>query len=185
MRYKTKDIGDEGLDVRVPVTAAWLGAEVPDLDLAPGPDGVTLTGRLERTGEDSFLLRGDLRGALQTPCARCLEGALVPLEIPVTVSYVETDEAPGKGKPGAAADEDEAEGDDDGDILTFSGGVIDLGGELRDEILLALPIGPLCRLDCAGICSVCGGNRNANPCDCEERQRQESSKFSALKDIKV
>jgi len=32
MRYKTKDIGDEGLDIHVAVTEAWLKAECPDVD---------------------------------------------------------------------------------------------------------------------------------------------------------
>ena len=173
MRYKTKDISDAGLDVQVPVTAAWLATECAGTELEPGPQGVALTGRLERSGED-YLLRGDLRGTVVTPCSRCLEPASVDLSVPVVVSYVETDEDA----------EDEAD-DDDGDVRTFSGGEIDLSPELRDEILLALPIGPLCRPDCAGICSVCGGNRNVTPCDCEQKQRTASSKLSALKDLKI
>ena len=184
MRYKTKDIGEEGLEVRVPVTDAWLSTELPDLELTPAPKGLTFSGRLEPSGEDSYLLRGDLRGALETVCGRCLEPAQIPLDLPVVVSYVEKDEGPARA---AAADEDEGgEGSDDGgDVFTFSGGVIDLGGEIRDEILLALPISPLCRPDCAGICPVCGGNRNVQACDCEERQRLANSKLSGLKDIKL
>jgi len=107
-------------------------------------------------------------------CGRCLEAATVHLDSPVAVSYVEEDEA--------KTDDSE---EDDGDILSFSGGVIDLGPEIHDEILLAVPIGPLCRPDCAGICPVCGGNRNLKPCDCEEQQRVANSKLSALKNIKV
>jgi uncharacterized protein len=174
MRYKIKDIGDAGLEVQVPITAAWLSTECPGVEVEPGPGGVALRGRVERSGE-SYLLRGQLRGALVTPCSRCLEPAAVELDVPVVVSYEEIDE-----------DDDEAAADDeDGDVRTFTGGEIDLGPELRDEILLAMPIGPLCRPDCAGICSVCGGNRNANPCDCEAKQRMASSKLSALKDLKI
>lgn len=175
MRYKTKDIGDAGLEVQLPITAAWLGTECPGIDVEPGPAGVKLAGRIERSGED-YLLRGDLRGDLVTPCGRCLEPAAVPLDVPVIVQYVESDED---------EDEDDGEDDADGDVRHFSGGEIDLSAELRDEILLALPIGPLCRPDCAGICSVCGGNRNAAPCDCEERQRIAGTKLSALKDLKI
>jgi uncharacterized protein len=178
MRYKTKDIGDAGLEVRVPVTAEWLATECPGLDAKPGDAGVTLTGRLEPTG-DSYLLRGDIKGSLLLPCARCLEPALLALDLPVAVSYVETDD------PHADDDEDAVSEEDGGDVMPFSGGEIDLGPELRDEILLAVPIGVVCREDCAGICSVCGGNRNANPCDCEEQQRIATSKLSALKDLKV
>jgi uncharacterized protein len=173
MRYKTKDIGEAGLEIQLPVTAAWLATEIPDLDFRPGDAGIKLTGRIDKSG-DSYLLRGDLRGSLLSPCARCLEPALVPLDVPIAVSYVEKEE-------GVEADAEE----DDGDILTFTGGEIDLSSEIHDEILLAVPIGPLCRPDCAGICSVCGGNRNASPCDCEEQQRRATSKLSALKDLKV
>jgi uncharacterized protein len=174
MRYRTKDIGDSGLEVRVPITAAWLGTECPGLDIEPGPAGVALSGRIDPSG-DSYLLRGDLRGALVTPCGRCLEPATIELNVPLVVSYVEKDED----------EEDEEADDEDGDVRSFSGGEIDLGPEIRDEIFLAMPIGPLCRPDCAGICSVCGGNRNVTPCDCEEKQRIASNKLSALKDLKI
>jgi uncharacterized protein len=46
-------------------------------------------------------------------------------------------------------------------------------------------MGPLCRPDCKGICSVCGGNRNIVACDCEEQQRLATSKLSALKNLKI
>lgn len=175
MKFKVKDIGDEGLEVRVPVTAAWLAAECPDLDARPADDGLTLAGRLEKSGDD-FLLRGHLRGGLLTTCGRCLEPARVDVDTEVVVNYVEAED-----------DDEDPFGDDDdgGDILTYHDGIIDLGGEIRDEVLLAIPIGPVCRPDCAGICPVCGGNRNTVPCDCVERQRQAQSKLSALKDFKV
>ena len=174
MRYRIKDIGDAGLEVQAPVTAAWLATSCPGVDVVPAPEGLALTGRIDRSGE-SYLLRGDLRGKLVTPCGRCLEPAVVELDIPVIVSYEERDED-------ADGEDDD---DEDGDVRAFSGGEIDLAPELRDEILLALPIGPLCRQDCAGICSVCGGNRNVTPCDCEAKQRMANSKLSALKDLKV
>ena len=174
MRYRIKDIGDAGLELQVPVTAAWLATECPGVDIVPGPEGTTLSGRIDRSGE-SYLLRGDLRGQLVTPCGRCLEPATVDLDVPVIVSYEETDED----------EEADAEEEADGEVRAFSGGEIDLAPVLRDEILLAMPIGPLCNPDCAGICSVCGGNRNVKPCDCEAKQRMASSKLSALKDLKV
>ena len=42
MRYKTKDIGEEGVDIRVAVTEAWLKAECPELDMRPSDGGITL-----------------------------------------------------------------------------------------------------------------------------------------------
>ena len=69
--------------------------------------------------------------------------------------------------------------------MFFEGGELDLGAELRDEILLAMPISPLCREGCKGLCPVCGGNRNNLACDCEEKQRQATSKLAALGKLKL
>src|SRR4051812_37632789 len=173
MRYRIKDIGEAGLEIQVPITAPWLVTQCPGIEVEPGPTGVALTGRIDRSGE-SYLLRGQLRGALTTACSRCLEPATVELDVPLVVSYEERDE-----------DDEAVTDDEDGDVRSFTGGEIDLAPELRDEILLAMPISPLCRPDCAGICSVCGGNRNANPCECEAKQRIANSKLSALKDLKI
>ena len=85
MRYKTKDIGEGGIDLRVAVTAAWLAAECPDASLGLTKAGMCLEGRLEPAGE-GYLLRGTLRGELLVPCARCLEPAPVAVESPVAVT---------------------------------------------------------------------------------------------------
>lgn len=167
--------------VSVPVTEAFLASECPDLDARPGPQGVRLVGYLARAGDDDYLLQGTLRGELGTTCARCLEPAVVALDVAIAVSFVESE---GDGSK-AADDDDEDDKDAGGDVMTFSGGIIDLTAELRDEILLAVPFGPLCREDCAGICPVCGGNRNTNPCDCALAQRRAGSKLADLAKIKL
>jgi len=62
------------------------------------------------------------------------------------------------------ADADKSE---DPDVVLFAGGEIDLSNEVRDEIVLAVPINPLCAEGCRGLCSICGGNRNVSACTCE------------------
>jgi uncharacterized protein len=172
MRYKIKDIGEGGIDLCVAVTEAWLTAECPDASFGLSEVGVRLEGRLESAG-DGYLLRGTLSGALTVPCARCLEPAPVTIESPMTVSFVERDE-PVEGE----------EADDEGEVVSFQHGVIDLGLPIRDEILLAVPMTAVCRPDCVGICSVCGRNRNLTPCDCE-KQALAASKLGALAKIKL
>lgn len=172
MRYKTKDIGEGGIDLRVVVTAAWLAAECPDASLGLTKAGMCLEGRLEPAGE-GYLLRGTLRGELLVPCARCLEPAPVAVESPVAVTFVEA-----SGDAGATAQETQD------DVVSFEHGTIDLGRPIRDEILLAVPMGPVCRPDCAGICPACGRNRNLTPCDCDARAL-ETSKFGVLAKIKL
>jgi uncharacterized protein len=45
--------------------------------------------------------------------------------------------------------------------------VIDLADVIREQLYLALPMKPLCREDCLGLCPVCGQNRNTTPCTCK------------------
>jgi uncharacterized protein len=177
MKFKVKDIGEAGVDVDLAITPAWLAQHCADLDLRPdveGPSkGLAFHGRIEPTADD-YLLRGKLSGGLLVPCARCLETAHLALAVDVSVVYVEDE----------AADKDEDDSLAAPDVLTFEDGTIDLSSELRDELLLAVPVSVLCQEDCAGLCPVCGGNRNATACDCVDKQRQNQSKFAVLAKLK-
>jgi len=181
MRFKINQIGDDGLAVDAPVTGDWLHAACPDLDAHPGPGGVAVRGRLLKSGDD-YLLRGQVRGSLEMPCARCLEPARVDVDAPLVVTFVPRS---GTGPMQTQTDDDAAEPGDDPDVVEFAGNEIDLSDEVRDEILLAIPVSPVCAPTCCGLCPVCGGNRNLVPCDCAERQRQGESKFAALGRLKV
>ncbi|HEY54357.1 MAG TPA: DUF177 domain-containing protein [Caldilineae bacterium] len=46
--------------------------------------------------------------------------------------------------------------------------ILDLTELVRQAIIIALPITPLCREDCAGLCLICGANLNTEQCDCQE-----------------
>ena len=152
MRFKINEIGDGGLPVNVSVTTEWLASTCPDLHAHPGADGLTFRGNVTPTGDD-YLLRGELVGDLETSCARCLEPALVHIDVPMTMTFV------------AAGDEDvDPDEDSDPDVVTFTGGELDLSIELRDALVLAVPFNPLCDEACRGLCPICGGNRNLVPC---------------------
>jgi uncharacterized protein len=169
MRFKINEIGAGGLPIKVVVTADWVAAACPDLEARPGSSGLALRGRLEKTGDD-YLLRADLRGEMDTTCARCLEPARLTLDLPLAVTFV----------PGDADDAD----DEDPDVVMFQGGEIDVGDEVRDEILLAIPINPLCRETCLGLCLACGGNRNAVACGCRT-ETPPAGRLAALAKIKL
>jgi uncharacterized protein len=185
MQFKVKDIGEAGVDVDLKLPPAWLAehCQSADLELTADESGQPLAfkGRIERTGDD-YLLRGKLKGDLRVPCARCLEPASLLLDVDASVIYVERDADDADGPDGEAVDEDAL---DAPDVLGFQDGVIDLGPELRDEILLAVPVRVLCDEECLGLCAVCGGNRNTNPCDCAERERQSQGKFAGLSKLKI
>ena len=61
----------------------------------------------------------------------------------------------------------------DPDAFPIEGDQLDLAPMTRELVLLALPDAPLCRDDCAGICAVCGNDRNVEPCDCDNTVRDE------------
>lgn len=154
MRFKINEIGDGGLPVNVSVAAEWLASACSDIDARPVADGLAFRGQITPAGDD-YLLRGELVGDLETPCARCLEPALVHVDVPMTVTFV----------PAGTEDVEPDEGDDaDPDVITFKGGELDLSDELRDQLVLAIPFNPLCDEACRGLCPLCGGNRNVVPC---------------------
>jgi uncharacterized protein len=97
----------------------------------------------------------------------------VLIDAPIAVTFIERDE------PEESEDED-----DQDDVISFQHGVIDVGLSIRDEILINVPMSPICQPDCAGICPICGANRNATPCACE-KQPLETSKLGGLAKIKL
>src|SRR5918912_1593773 len=58
---------------------------------------------------------------------------------------------------------------------------LDLGEAIRQHVLMAAPLQPLCRPDCCGLCPECGHNRNEGPCACQPDL--ESSPFAALRQL--
>ena len=117
-----------------------------DLTLAPLSGVFTAT----RTSEGVYL-SGTLQSALITQCMRCLEDADVPLTLELDEMFYYP--------PHAAPEEGYVVGEN---------GYIDLAPLARELAFLALPIRPLCKADCQGLCMVCGANLNVGDCGCEE-----------------
>ena len=58
---------------------------------------------------------------------------------------------------------------------------INTEGPVHDEVVLALPLAPLCREECKGICATCGADLNTTPC--QGHEDDEPSPFAVLKDL--
>jgi len=63
------------------------------------------------------------------------------------------------------------------------GDVLDLSPLVRDAVLLELPLAPLCRPDCLGLCAVCGANRNEG--DCGHSETPPDPRWAALGELSV
>lgn len=113
---------------------------------------------------DGCFVRGRITGRVSLPCDRCAED--VPLDIDQRFETFET--APGQHDP----DEAEADGDVDDHVIRNgeSGVEINMAALLWEEFSLALPVHPLCRTNCAGLCPLCGQNLNEAACACTREQ---------------
>lgn len=69
------------------------------------------------------------------------------------------------------------------DAYPLSGVELDLEPMLRDALALALPLRPLCRADCPGLCAQCGRRLDGSACDCaQEDMDPRWAALSALRD---
>ncbi|MFB6980861.1 YceD family protein [Streptomyces scopuliridis] len=126
------------------------------------PEGapVELDLRLESVME-GVLVTGTARATAEGECVRCLEplGQEVAADFQEMFSYHDADDR-GRTRAEPAAD---AEYSEDDDRLFIEDGLFDLEPVLRDAVVLALPMQPVCRETCAGLCSTCGIRLDENP----------------------
>lgn len=124
------------------------------------PEGapVEIELRLESVME-GVLVTGTSRATAEGECVRCLE----PLRQEAVADFQEMfsyPDADDRGRPKAEPGDD---AEDDEDTLFLEDGLFDLEPVLRDAVVLALPMQPVCREDCAGLCSECGTGLNDDP----------------------
>ncbi len=116
-----------------------------DLRLADPIEGRVHLARTNR----GLLVIADLTTSLEAQCSRCLRDIEVPIEI-----SIEEEALPSIDLHTGAPIKPEA-GEDD--LLRLSDHhELDLEAPVREAIQLAEPIAPLCRVDCPGLCPVCG-----------------------------
>lgn len=143
--------------------------DVPVAALDVSPDDFTVEGlahfdgEVVRLGDEMYQLRGRLQARLSLPCSRCLEPYELPMDAQVDLKF-----APAPS-PGAQLDDEREISDEDPSLVTYDEPQIDLAQVIREQAYLALPMKPLCREDCQGLCPQCGINRNVATCTCEHQ----------------
>jgi uncharacterized protein len=129
---------EENLTVSAPES---LGVEM--VGVPKGAD-LELDLRFEAVME-GVLVTGTTRVPLVGECSRCLDPITLSFEVEFQELFVYPDTRSVRGEDAPGEDEPQLEGD-----------LIDLEPTLRDAVVLALPLSPLCRDDCPGLCSECG-----------------------------
>ena len=142
-----------------------LDIEVPEkvgVDLIHVPVGeiIEVDARLESVTE-GILLTADIFATVKGECTRCLDPIEMEIERKLQELYYYAQKVE-RSKRRKSSDEDELDVDEE---LMMDGDIMDLEGPIRDAIVLALPINPLCSDDCPGLCPECGGKWADLPAD--------------------
>lgn len=138
------DLDAAGKSFRFPVRAAWLRGVLEGTDAQAAATDGELDVRLSKSGTD-VVVRGALAAELTAPCARCLAPARLRIHEPISALVV----------PASALAAPDPSDDDapvgDADVITFDGETVVLDNLVRDELLLGIPMIPLCSEACPGI----------------------------------
>jgi uncharacterized protein len=125
--------------------------------------------------KSQFQLVGRVTTTLELPCSRCLEPFAWPVQADFNLRYQPHSTNTGEG-------EREIE-EDDLTTAFYENDEIDLGQLMREQFYLSLPMKPLCREDCLGLCPVCGTNLNRGNCHCE--RGWDDPRMAVLKTLKA
>ncbi len=152
--------------LRVPGSARHVDEQTDATDLGvpdpriTGPIGVDLDAV---SSIDGIVVSGDITIPWSTACRRCLADVTGTAVVDVAEVY-----------------QDDVSNEE---AFPIEGDQIDLAPAVREYVLIELPDGPLCRDDCAGICPVCGIDRNRATCHCDTTVRDD--RWAALDDLRL
>jgi uncharacterized protein len=180
MRINVEDVDDSGTGL----TFAEDAESFPSLlELSRSGECVFLMPlaidlRIRRIGQ-LFEADGRFETRVRLSCSRCLADYDAPLAADFNLSF--SREQPETAESSRHA-EIELSAEEIGLIL-FHGEEIDLGAPVQEEVLMSLPMRPLCRPDCKGLCPKCGTDLNRGDCGCERKII--NPKFAVLKGMKL
>jgi uncharacterized protein len=128
--------------VPAPAEPAVLGLETIAV---PAGEPVELDVRLESVTEGVYV-SGTVHASLAGECARCLDALTDEVDVELSELFAYPDSVTDE-----TTDEDE--------LPRVVDDMIDIEQIVRDAVVLALPLAPLCRPDCPGLCPECGEKR--------------------------
>ncbi|MDH4229314.1 MAG: DUF177 domain-containing protein [Nitrospirota bacterium] len=168
MKIALSQVPPEGLQVSY-AAGPELFADAGDGVVAQG--SVPVAARVDTEGS-GLRVKGSAEAVLELPCARCLNvfpaAFITRFDVLFTPIALDVD-----------ADEIEL-GERDMAVCHLEGDVVDLDGLVREQVLLELPMAPLCDEGCRGLCPRCGADLNLGECGCPP---QGDPRLAALKKL--
>jgi uncharacterized protein len=128
--------------------------------------------RFTRTNT-GVLVDVNAHGVVEMLCTRCLNPSTQQIELQFRDEFHSKIEV-NTGVPLPKPDEEDP-------FYIDESHLVDLGEAIREYALLELPMQPLCRPDCKGLCPICGADLNAVPCGCQSEESDD--RFAVLKNL--
>ncbi len=138
-----------------------------DMLAVPASADLVLDARLEAVVE-GVVLTGTVYASVRGECSRCLDEVHDEIEVDICELYAYPDSVTDQ-----TSDADE--------VSRVQDEMIDCEPAIRDAVLLAIPVIPLCREDCPGLCAGCGEHRDRLPAD--HAHDQGDIRWAALSDL--
>lgn len=164
MKIVISEIPDEGIDLKI--------------DEKFETDAVKLTSPvrgnlgIKKVGHE-IVVQGDISAGAELECSRCLKNYTDEMNISINVMYHPVEELKTEGKHEIKEDEL--------DMGFYSGDEFDPLELLKEQIVLNIPMKPLCSDTCKGICPKCGVDLNTVECGCDLNRAD--SRLEILKEL--
>jgi uncharacterized protein len=176
LKYQLNNIRSEGITLEGVLDAGWFKDRQSVNEKSDVKDISSTAYKifLIRSGS-TVAVKGSVTATLSLACSRCLESFDFPLRSEFTFTLVPEDVSETRPPEKELAAEDlETE--------FYEGETIDIDKIVLNNLLLSLPLKPLCREECEGLCPVCGANKNLEPCACSHDEPGDP-RLAGLKDF--
>lgn len=168
MTIKINEIPPEGLTLT-------FNLKLDLFDGGSAPTECTAVINIKPLGGEALHITGSVSAKPTLECSRCLKAFIYPVDADVNIDLVPT-------KVLGMGTEHEL-GQAELDTEFYQGDELNPLDIVKEQILIAIPMVPLHRPDCKGLCPVCGKDLNAADCGCQKDASTQFGAFSSLKDI--
>jgi uncharacterized protein len=149
MKIIVSEIPEEGMDLEL--------SETFSLESVRTPSPLHAVLKIRSIGSE-VLVDGSIEGDVELICSRCLNSYTMGVKSQINVVY----------EPAAMINREEHHRlrSDELDMGFYKNDTLDTDEVLVEQLLLSIPMKPLCSSDCKGICPKCGADLNVSGCNC-------------------
>ncbi|RJQ21499.1 MAG: DUF177 domain-containing protein [Nitrospiraceae bacterium] len=153
MKLNVSSIPEEGLQLEIQLSIPTGDNQKPDI--------ADVSARIFRFGK-RVLIEGTIGIGATLQCSRCLKEFALQLKFDFREEYLPAEDSGREDERELAAE--------DLDLGYFSDDELNIDEIVREQILLAVPIKPLCAETCKGLCRTCGKDLNEGGCECKHEE---------------